>query len=92
MSIIIILNINNKSIRLTSKQWKHIVYRHPEICNKINEIESTLKFPDYIKKEENIQKYYKYLKEEAKYMMIAVKILNGDGFVITAYTTRKIQR
>ncbi len=83
---------DNKIIRLTTKQWKNIVYRHPEISNKLSEMENTLTFPDYKKEENNITKYYKYIKEEDKYMMVACKLLNGDGFVITGYITRKIQK
>ena len=93
-NIIFITEIKDrKLIRLTVKQWKHIVHRHPEIINKLILIESTLKSFDYIKySEHNTRKYYKYLKEINKYVMVAVKILNGDGFIMTAYLTRKIQK
>ena len=93
MLIFTVKSKENKLIRLTVKQWKHIVYRHPEMTNKLIQIEKTIIYPDYIKAcEENIIKYYKYIKEEAKYIVVAVKMLNGEGFIVTSYLTRKIQK
>ena len=83
---------NSKVIRLTSEQWKHISYRHPEMSNKIYEIEKALEYPEYKKETENETKYYKYIKEESKYLRVAFIILNGEGFVITSYMTKKIQK
>ena len=44
------------------------------------------------KETENETKYYRYIKEESKYLMVAFRILNGEGFVITSYMTKKIQK
>jgi len=32
------------------------------------------------------------IKSEDEYIMVAVKILNHEGFIITAYNTKKIQK
>lgn len=83
---------NKRKIKLTTKQWKHISYRHPEMADKINEIESAIISPTVQKQySEEVIKYYKYLKSEKKYLMVAVKLLNSEGFIITAYLTSKIQ-
>jgi len=90
--IIFKINIKNVSIRLTKTQWNHISYRHPEIIQHINEIANTIKYPTYSIRKGEIIKYYKYIKIYKAYLMIAVKITNGDGFIITAYITKNIQK
>lgn len=90
LNIIEVKTKDQKLIRLTLTQWKHIVYRHPEMSSKLIDIENMLLYPSYIKDEEEIKKYYKYIKDIHKYIMVAIRILNGDGFVMTSYLTRKI--
>ncbi len=88
-----IITRDNIKIRLAKEQWKHILFRHPEMANNLIGIEFTLKYPDYkIHYRNNIRKYYKYAKEKNKYIMVVAKILNGDGFIITSYTTNKIEK
>ena len=41
---------------------------------------------------DEVVKFYKFLKAKKKYIMVAVKILNNEGFVITAYQTLKVQK
>jgi len=84
---------DGREIRLTHTQWKHIAFRHPEMGSKPHEIKEALRNPTTMRKHsEHITKFYKSLKEEKKYIMVAVKILDHEGFVVTAYLTRKIQR
>ena len=92
MTVIFTAVVNGRIIRLTLKQCKHIAYRHPEMVNKIVKIEETLIYPEYKIEKNKVNKYYKYIKEENNYIMVAFKILNGDGFVLTSYITRKIQK
>lgn len=93
----IILEVQDKTGRLVylpQKQWKHIREDHPDVQD-INEIEDTLKNPLVMKESkydpENVRYYYKYNKEKKRYLMVAVKYLNGKGFIITAYYTRNLQ-
>ena len=89
MIIIEVKTKDGKLIRLPEKQWKHIRYRHPEIS--LDGIEDTIVNPTArIQYSDDITKFYKFIKREKKYVMVAVKILNGDGFVITAYKTKRI--
>ncbi|MDP3728068.1 MAG: hypothetical protein Q8R18_01300 [bacterium] len=82
---------DGKNIRLTQKQWLHIVYRHPEISPMLFVFESTLMHPHYVHiQEDGLRKYYRFLKKEKLYIMIAVRICNGDGFIITCYFTKGI--
>jgi len=82
---------DEKLIRLTEKQWLHIKQRHPEMATKVGDIEDTIANPAVrIQHSDETTKFYKFIKDEKKYIMVAVKILNGDGFVITAYKTRRL--
>ena len=63
LNIIEVKTKDQKLIRLTLTQWKHIVYRHPEMSSKLIDIENVLLYPSYIKDEEEIKKYYKYIKD-----------------------------
>lgn len=82
---------DGKLIRLTEKQWSHIIYRHPEMVKRLNDIEEAISSPTArIQHSDETTKFYKFIKDEKKYIMVAVKILNGDGFVVTAYKTKRI--
>tara|TARA_Y100000034_G_C6551103_1_gene238104 strand:+ start:142 stop:342 length:201 start_codon:yes stop_codon:yes gene_type:complete len=63
--------------------------------NKITEIIQTLINPLSIephKYNDDMKNYYKYYKPEKCYLHISVKYLNGKGFVVTAFLTKKIIR
>ena len=82
---------DGKLIRLNEKQWSHIKQRHPEMVNRIGDIEDAIVNPTArIQHSDETTKFYKFIKDGKKYIMVAVKILNGEGFVITAYKTKRI--
>lgn len=82
--------IDGKKIRLTKKQWEHISSKHPELANKMYLLEQALLYPNRkLQFSNETIKYYYYLKELSCYLMVAVKILNGEGFIMTAYYTQK---
>ena len=89
-----IKDASERMIRLTIERWKHIAQEHPEI-NSIEELKQTLLFPIIIKKShydpQSTVWYYRYLKERKQYLLVAVRYLNGNGFIITAYFTRTIK-
>ena len=86
-----------RKIRLTKKQYSHINKKHPAVANYIEEIKETLQKPDAITKseiDENVRFYYKYYKHlisPHKYILIIVKYLNGEGFIITALFEKNIK-
>jgi len=82
-----------RDIRLTKERWHHITLEHPEITEHEQLIE-TLKHPLKIKPSKydpDVCWYYKYLKNRKRYLVVSVKYLNGDGFIITAYFMRNIK-
>ena len=97
MPVFEIISKIEKKIRLTEMQWAHIVYKHPEMENQLEKMILTLIIPDlvyYSPREENYQ-YYKYFDETPitkKYLLVIVKHLNDEGFIITSFFISKIKR
>ena len=97
MRIFEIIDKSGKIIYLTNERWGHINEEHPEIFLYLNYFEDILKNPTKIKVyecDESISYYYKYFKNRdasAKYLLLIVKYLNGEAFIITAYFVRNIK-
>ena len=87
-----------RKIHLSKERWKHIIHDHPEMSGKLNEIENLVRSPLIIKDSkdgENVKHYYKYyknLKQKAKYLLVSVKYLNEHGYVITSFYVDKIKK
>ncbi|MBI4439913.1 hypothetical protein HY638_02985 [Candidatus Woesearchaeota archaeon] len=94
-----IFEIKDKSgrkISLSQERWTHINQEHPEVAPHIEEIKETLENPIQIKSyefDEEVKYYYKHLKQKplAGYLLVIVKYLNGEGFIITSYFVRNIK-
>lgn len=91
-----VVSKHKKKIRLTEVQWAHISLRHPELENQIDKMILTLKKPDFIyysPQEENYH-YYKFFDKTPltnKYLLLIIKYMNGEGFVITTFFISKIK-
>ncbi len=82
---------SGRLIRLTESQYSHIS-EHKMLTNKIEEIKETLICPDFIiqsPKDQTINYYFRFYKAMKHFLMVVIKYLNGHGFVITAYYTKK---
>lgn len=93
MSIIFeVIDKKGRSIRLTKKQWCHIC-EHPEMVGKLENIRETITLPENIipsPRDPQVHYFFRYLKQNRNYLLVAIKYLNGDGFVITAFETAKM--
>jgi len=95
--IIEVISKLNKRVRLTEVQWAHIQYKHKELNAEIQKIELALKQPDiiYYSKTDVLYYYYKHFDQTPvsnKYLLLVVKHLNGEGFVVTAFFCSKIRK
>ena len=83
-----------KKVRLTKERWSHIVQEHPDISDP-EEIKETLIEPTAVRASDNdpqhVKWFYRLMKAEKLYLLVSVKYLNGDGFIITAHYTKKIK-
>lgn len=91
-----VIDKTGRKIHLSKERWGHIRKKHPEIedLELIKQVlESANKIKDY-ELDKSTNYYYKYLKNiksSAKYLLVIVKYLNGDGFIVTAYFERNIK-
>ena len=86
-----------RKIRLTRRQWHETTIKHPGMAAYLEEIKETLSKPDAIREygiDENVRYYYKYfkhIKSKNKYLLVIVKYLNGEGFIIKSYFESRIK-
>ena len=94
-TIFTIIDRNNKIVRLTNKQYKHI-QRHPHMHDSVERIKIALEKPTavrYNEDDESVVYFYRESKEMdtfERYLLVSVKYLNGKGFIITSFYTNKI--
>jgi len=84
-------------IRLTHVQWLHIVFFHPEVEGELDKVEQTLKEPEMVVEGATSDtkvcyKMFRTTPVSKKYLAIVVKILDGEGFIMTSYFTKRIRR
>lgn len=87
-----VIDKSGRRVRLTEKQWMHII-EHPEMADKIDYIRDAVQNPDKLlqsPRDESVVYYFKYHKNIGEYLLVAVKYLNGDGFIITSFYTTKL--
>lgn len=88
-------DILGRKIRTTKSYWKKIKeVKHTELKLGIFEIKKTLKNPDEIRKSVTDATILLYAKSIKKYdiLIVAVKVLNGDGFLVTTYQTKEYKK
>lgn len=85
-----VIDILGRKIRTTKSYWKKIKeIKHPELKAGINEIKNVLTLPDEIREDISDPTILLYARRHNTYViLVAVKILNGDGFLVTAYETK----
>lgn len=88
-------DILGRQIRTTKTYWLQIrEIKHRELKYGIREVKSTLKFPDEIRESVTDPSIFLYTKEVGEYdiLVVAVKVLNGQGFIVTVYQTKHYKR
>lgn len=97
MVIFEVVSVLRKKIKLTEIQWTHILLQHGEIHDQLDKVKETIIDPDFVlfdEEEDNFQyyKFYDITPVTAKYMLVIVKHLNTEGFIITTFFTRKVKK
>ena len=94
MRIFEVKDKTGRKIYLTKERWTHINIEHPEVSHYFFILEEVLTNPlritDY-ENDEKVKYYYRYLKNVKKYLLLIVKYLNGEGYIITSYIIGKIK-
>lgn len=89
----VVLSKNGIPIRLTYKQWAHIVDSHDYMSGNLDLVLETLEDPDYIVQgwtDELIAlRHFEETTISEKYVVVIYKEENKDGFVISSFMTSK---
>jgi len=95
-----IIAVKSKSgapIRLTSERWGHITTSHTDMKDNKDLLHKTVEEPDMILRGVNNElravRFFQKTHLGPKYLMVAYKEISyGEGFIITAYKTSKIEK
>ena len=88
-------DVFGRNIRTTKSYWKKIKeVKHTELRFGVSEIEKTLTGPDEVRQSVTDQTIFLFAKsiEEYVILIVAVKVLNGDGFLVTVYQTKEYKK
>lgn len=91
-----IIDYAARTVRLTNERLGHI-HEHPEMVGQERRIREVLQNPDVVftsHKDASVHIYYRHYARGpvgSKHLMVAVKILEDDAFVITAFFTDEVK-
>jgi len=85
-------SISGISIRLTDERWSHITEEHEELVGMRIELLETISHPDRILLGGDGELLALREVAAGKYLVAIYKELPEDGFIITAFLTRRIKR
>jgi hypothetical protein len=92
-----LVDYQERSIRLTAERWEHIL-EHPEMSGQRWCLAETLAAPDKVVatvKDEQVHAYHRYYEDTPvtrKYMVVVIKLLPDDAFVLTAFFASKLKK
>ena len=86
-------SIANVPIRLTHERWFHIVENHDELSGYYDDVLAVIEDPELVLSGYRGSLIAARGYGRNRYLMVVYKELSrGDGFVITAYFTSKLER
>ncbi|EFI32864.1 hypothetical protein Dthio_PD0172 [Desulfonatronospira thiodismutans ASO3-1] len=84
-------SINGISIRLTNERWGHIVEEHAELGEMMDFVLLTVSNPDIVLAGNSGEFLAVREFDTKKHLVVPYREINKDGFIITAFLTRRIQ-
>ncbi|WP_202320209.1 hypothetical protein [Archaeoglobus neptunius] len=82
---------NGVLVRLTEERWYHIVENHDELAGLSDEVLLTVEDPDYIAKGWT-DELLAVRKLNERYLVVVYKEIENDGFIITSFITKKVDK
>ncbi|MEA3438130.1 MAG: hypothetical protein U9R43_16825 [Thermodesulfobacteriota bacterium] len=86
-----VLSQNNIPIRLTDERWAHITEEHCELAGMRLEVLEAIENPSRILAGGEEELLAIQETEKGKFLVVVYRELNNDGFIITAFLTRRIK-
>ena len=87
------ISVAGVPIRLTHERWFHIVENHDDVAGYYDDVLDTVENPDLVLRgyRDSLVAVRSYGRQ--RYLMVIYRQVSvDDGFIITAYFTRKIDR
>ena len=87
---IILIDHTEREIQLTQERYQHIL-EHPEMVEQMDKIRQTIAEPEVIiatSADETVHVYHRHYATTpvtSKFLLVAVKVLEDDAFVLTAF-------
>ena len=86
-----VLSQNKIPIRLTDERWAHITEEHCELAGMRLEIGETITNPSRILEGGDDEFLAVREIEKDKFLVVVYREINNDGFIITAFLTRRLK-
>jgi hypothetical protein len=86
-----------KMVRLDEDHWKH-VQEHLEMVDELDKLKQTLSEPDEIRTsvyDSSVWLFYRLYNHTPvteKYSLVIVRVLNEEGFILTAFFTDTVKK
>jgi len=74
-----VIDKSGRKMHLSKERWQHICLEHSDFIS-IGRTDDTIHY------------YYKFYKIKKEYLIVSVKYLNGDGYIVTSFRTRKARQ
>lgn len=78
-------------VRLTEERWSHIIDEHGELADLRSEVLRTISDPERVLAGNLGELLALRTFEPGKWLAVVYRELEGDGFVITAFLTRRFR-
>lgn len=88
-------DVLGRKVRTTKDYWQRIItIKHRELKYGIDEAKQTLTEPNEIRQSVTDETILLYAKSFQQYdiLIVVVKVLNGDGFLVTVYHTTEYKQ
>ncbi len=76
----------------TKEYWNKLLFKHPELQQKLSDVIKTLENPTEIRKSKRDAFVFLFYSSTEKYWLcVVIKKTGLDGFLVTAYITDKVK-
>jgi len=86
----IVLSQNSIPVRLNDERWAHITEEHCELAGLREEVLETINSPEKIYAGKHGELLAVREISEGKHLVVVYRESDNDGFIITAFLTRKL--
>ncbi|MCY7348702.1 MAG: hypothetical protein LH614_21130 [Pyrinomonadaceae bacterium] len=86
-----VISVNGIAIRLTDERWAHITEEHSELAGRRFQVLETIAEPNKIYEGGNEESLAVREIETGKFLVVVYRELQVDGFIITAFLTRRVK-